>query len=308
MLLRVCGIRSVLPLVFCRAFSKEAFTPGAQPMGSLIRPDVQEFLDQLDVIVLEIMAGKHIQNSTDVVDAVPRRMSSPDSFQKMQKMYDGLKTLLEGMGYIVVHKPPVQQISSMHDALIAGLQKQTTLKINELDIDNTLSYIRNCKDDPRLSPCTMASVLAKIADTLARHYHEWNYAIKFCVEAHGCFKNTLDESVKLQVDKARNMGIGSMCNERLGWNSAAYEWAKRAQQILCECMAITSEDTEVLKKVAWIQNQCGIAYYKYATEHSKALGIAYLNTAYSVYNRLQDVESMKQVHENILFTCSETEN
>ena len=331
MLLRVCGIRSVLLLVFCRAFSKEALTAGAQPMKSSTLPDVQNFLDELDSIVHEIVSGKHIQMSTDVEHAVyettpqvgeptddqkgglapstncsvPSRRSSPDSFENM---YDGLENLLEAMGYTVVYKRGVQKMSSLDKAMVAEFQKQTALQINQLDIDNILRYIRTFKDDARLSPHTMASVLAKIANTLARHYDKWEYAIKFCIEAHECFKNTLDESVELKVDQARNLCIGSMCNNNLGWHSAAYGWAQTTQEILCECMAITSEDTEVLKKVAWIQNQCGISYYTYGTEHSKQLGIAYLNTAHSVYKSLQDVESMEKVRANILSTCSKTEN
>lgn len=294
------------------------------------RMDVLD-LKKSSAVMHEIVSDKHIQMSTDVEHAVyettpqvgeptddqkgglapstncsvPSRRSSPDSFENM---YDGLENLLEAMGYTVVYKRGVQKMSSLDKAMVAEFQKQTALQINQLDIDNTLRYIRTFKDDARLSPHTMASVLAKIANTLARHYDKWEYAIKFCVEAHECFKNTLDESVELKVDQARNLCIGSMCNNNLGWHSAAYGWAQKTQEILCKCMAITSEDTEVLKKVAWIQNQCGISYYTYGTEHSKELGIAYLNTAHSVYKSLQDVESMEKVRANILSTCSETEN
>jgi hypothetical protein len=273
----------------------------------------------------EIVSGKHIQKSTDVEDEVcestaqageptvdqkgdvapltncckPSLWSSPDSFEKM---YNGLKTLLEAMGYTVVCKPGRREMSSLHDAVLAGFENQAAFRVNDLDINKTLQYIKECKDDARFSPYAMASVLAKIADTLVRHYHECKNGIKFCLEAHECFKDTNDESVELKVDRARNLCIGSMCQQTLGWPDYAHKWAEKAQEILCSSMATTCEDNKVLQKVAFIQNQCGISYYKYGTENSKQLGIEYLNTAFFIYKSLDDVESMNKVRANILDT------
>lgn len=294
------------------------------------RMDVLD-LKKSSAVMDEIVSGKHIRKSTDVEDEVcestaqageptvdqkgdvapltncckPSLWSPPDSFDYM---YDGLETLLKAMGYTVLCKPGGREMSSLDDALLASIQKQTALRVNDLDIDKTLQYIREFKDDARLSPHTMARVLAKIADTLARHYHECKNAIKFCLQAHDYFKNTHDESVELKVDQARNLCIGSMCQINLGWPCYAYGWAQKAQEILCSCMATTCEDTKVLQKVAFIENQCGISYYKYGTEHSKQLGLAYLNTALFIYKSLDDVESIKKVRENILETRPETEN
>jgi hypothetical protein len=279
----------------------------------------------------EIVSGKHIQKSTDVEDEAcestpqageptndqkgdvapltncckPSLWSSPDSFEKM---YNGLKTLLEAMGYTVVCKPGGREMSSLHDAVLAGFQTQAALRVNDLDINKTLQYMQECKDDARLSPYTMARVLAKIADTLVRHYHEYKNAIKFCLQAHECFKNTNDQSVELKVDQARNLCIGSICQQTLGWRDYAHKWAEKAQEILYSSMATTCEDTKVLQKVAFIENQCGISYYKYGTKHSKQLGLAYFNTALFIYKSLDDVESIKKVRENILETRPETEN
>jgi hypothetical protein len=229
----------------------------------------------------------------------PSLWSPADSFDYT---YDGLKTLLEAMGYTVVCKPGRREMSSLHDAVLAGFENQAAFRVNDLDINKTLQYIKECKDDARFSPYAMASVLAKIADTLVRHYHECKNGIKFCLEAHECFKDTNDESVELKVDRARNLCIGSMCQQTLGWPDYAHKWAEKAQEILCSSMATTCEDNKVLQKVAFIQNQCGISYYKYGTENSKQLGIEYLNTAFFIYKSLDDVESMNKVRANILDT------
>ena len=176
---------------------------GAQPMQSCIVSDAANFLLELD----EIVAGKHIEMSIDVeheVYEITPQAAEPTDDQKgglapltncsilsrtssansVQNMYDGLKTLHE-LWDAQLYKPGSQEMSYAQ-CLVAGPQKQTTLEIKQLDIDNTLRYIQKFKDDRRLSPYTMANVLAKIANTLARHHDEWKYAIKFCSQAHEC--------------------------------------------------------------------------------------------------------------------------
>jgi hypothetical protein len=214
----------------------------------------------------------------------------------VQESFRELLELVRCMGFKLEFVEGLQKIQDIDNAMQADWNGTMCADISRLNPMKALLCFKDSINTPDFLSLITAKVLARIALILAHVYNQWQHAFSFCDQAHICFERTPNLCTELRVEQAFNCFIASTSCEKMMQTFSAREWAHHAVNLLRVSMASISEDHNVLRKVAFIYNQCAVRYHNAGKKED---AMTCLEMAYNVYRIINFGEGMQVVRLNI---------